>query len=243
MTTPNIFPFPPLICAMRMLVIEAAPGSLGGFSADRYSIAHSLYMTDTSHLQDVDIALFAPHIILLEVLPEDGLEFALMRRIRRLWPDIGLILVTERSNLKQRLQGYALGADYCVSSPLEDCELTAVSGALMRRISMYICPDSDCWVLDLQLQRLTAPDGKQIELSRSECLVLACVQQAPKRTANRRQLVEVLGKDYLTYDERCLEAIFSRLRRKITALTGLQAPILSLRTQGYAFTASLLLHR
>jgi len=206
-------------------------------------MAHRLFMTDVLHLQDVDIALFAPHIILLEVLPEDGVEFTLIRRIRRLWPDIGLILLAERSHLEQRLKGYALGADYCLASPMVDAELTAVSGALMRRISMHVRPDSECWVLDLQRRQLTAPDGRHIELSPSECRLVECMQQAVKRTASRRQLVEALGEDFLSYDERRLEAIFSRLRRKIVASTGLQAPILSLRNQGYAFTASLLLHR
>ncbi|QNH79642.1 response regulator transcription factor [Pseudomonas protegens] len=224
-------------------MIEALPASLGSAHSDGYSMAHCLCMIERSRLQDVDIALFAPHIILLQVLPEDGLELALIKRIRRLWPDIGLILVTERGALKQHLQGYALGADYCLASPIVDAELKAVSGALMRRISMHIGPDSDCWVLDLPHRRLIAPDGKQLELSRTECLVLRCMQQAPKCTVSRRQLVEVLGEDYLSYDERRLEAIFSRLRRKMTASTGLQAPILSLRNQGYAFTASLLQHR
>lgn len=227
---------------MRLMVIEAKPVSLAVAGSNCYSMAHCLLMIDRSRLQDVDIALFAPHIILLQVLPEDGLELALIKRIRRLWPGIGLILVTERSDLKQHLQGYSLGADYCLASPIEDVELKAVSDALMRRISMHIGPDSDCWVLNLLDRRLISPDGKQLELSHTECRVLQCMQQAPKSTASRRQLVEVLGEDYLSYDERRLESIFSRLRRKISASTGLQAPILSLRNQGYTFTASLLQH-
>lgn len=228
---------------MRLMVIEATPGSLGSAGSACYSTAHRLFMIDRLHLQDVDIALFAPHIILLQVLVEDGLELALIRRIRRLWPDIGLILVTEPTPLKQHLQGYALGADYCLASPIVDVELKAVSGALMRRVSMHIGPDGDCWVLDVQDRRLIAPDGRQVELSRTECRVLQCMQQAPKSIASRRQLVEVLGEDYLSYDERRLEAIFSRLRRKISLSTGLPGPILSLRNQGYAFSASLLQHR
>lgn len=227
---------------MRLMVIEAQPASLGSAGSDCYSMAHCLLMIDRSRLQEVNIALFAPHIILLQVLPDDGLELVLIKRIRRLWPGVGLILVTERSDLKQLLQGYALGADYCLASPIVGAELKAVSEALMRRISMHIGPDSDCWVLDLPNRRLIAPDGKQLELSRTECRVLQCMQEASQSIASRRQLVEILGEDFLSYDERRLEAIFSRLRRKISASTGLQAPILSLRNQGYAFTASLLQH-
>lgn len=224
------------------MVIEAMPESLEYLCSDSYSMAHRMFMVDRSQLRDVDIALFAPHIILLEVIPEDGVELDLVKRIRRLCPDIGLILVTERTPLKQYLQGYALGADYCLASPIVGAEVRAVSAALMRRISMHMGPDNDCWVLDLPDRRLIAPDGKQLDLSRTECRVLQCMQQAPKSIASRRQLVEVLGEDYLSYDERRLESIFSRLRRKISASTGSPAPILSLRNQGYAFTASLLSH-
>ena len=53
-------------------------------------------------------------------------------------------------------------------------------------------------------------------------------------------LAEGLGEDYLTYDERRLEAIVSRLRRKIAGLDGAPAPIRSLRNQGYAFIGRLL---
>lgn len=226
---------------MRLLVIEAAPDSLVDLGTGLHALAHSLMMSTAAHLQDVEIALFAPHIILLEIPPEDGLEMALARRIRRLWPGAGLILVTERANLEQRLQGYALGADHCLARPLPEAELVALTAALMRRLSMQASPCGDCWVLDPRHQHLIAPDGKTVELSRAETQVMTCIQQAPERTASRRMLAEELGEEYLTYDERRLEAIFSRLRRKILSFTGLPAPIRALRNQGYAFTAALLL--
>lgn len=226
---------------MRLLVIEAAPDSLVDLGTGLHALAHSLMMSTAVHLQDVEIALFAPHIILLEIPPEDGLEMALARRIRRLWPGAGLILVTERANLEQRLQGYALGADHCLARPLPEAELVALTAALMRRLSMQASPCGDCWVLDPRHQHLISPDGKTVELSRAETQVMTCIQQAPERTASRRMLAEELGEEYLTYDERRLEAIFSRLRRKILSFTGLPAPIRALRNQGYAFTAALLL--
>lgn len=226
---------------LRLLVIEASPDSLADLASGLYGMTRSLMMSNAAHLQDVEIALFAPHIILLEIHPDDGLEMPLARRIRRLWPGAGLILVTERANLEQRLQGYALGADHCLARPFPETELAALTAALMRRLAMQARPCGDCWVLDPRHQQLTSPTGKTVELSRAECQVMICMQQAPERTASRQRLAERLGEDWLTYDERRLEAIFSRLRRKILAFTGLPAPIRALRNQGYAFTAALLL--
>lgn len=234
-------PSPASPAQMRLLVIEASPDGLVDLASGLQPMARSLMTSNAAQLQDVEIALFAPHIILLEVRPDDGLEMPLARRIRRLWPGAGLILVTERAQLEQRLQGYALGADHCLARPLPEVELAAVTAALMRRLSMQASPCGDCWVLDPRHQQLIAPDGKTVELSRAECQVVACMQQAPERTASRRCLAERLGENWLTYDERRLEAIFSRLRRKILSFTGLPAPIRALRNQGYAFTAALLL--
>lgn len=184
--------------------------------------------------------MLAPHIVLLEIGDSGSVELALAERMQRLWPDIGLILLIERTRLDQRLRGYALGADYCLDLPCIEDELVVVVEALMRRLLMLGAQAGDCWVIDSRQQRLCLPDGRLLELSRNECLVLQCLETAPQQTASRQLLAECLGASYLTYDERRLEAIVSRLRRKIADFAGREAPIRALRNKGYLFTGNLL---
>lgn len=225
---------------MRLLVVEAAPDSQPDLCLRLLGKVSFVTMSTVGSLQEAEIALFGPHIVLLELdgAGQAGLELA--ARIRTLWPGIGLILLTEPGRLDQRLAGYTLGADHCLGRAVAEDELLSAMEALMRRLGMQAAPLGDCWVIDAKRQALSAPDGQQLELSRKECRVLGLLREAPEQTANRRVLIEGLGEDYMTYDERRLEAIVSRLRRKIAGLDGAPAPIRSLRNQGYAFIGRLL---
>jgi len=221
-------------------VVEAVSDSLPDLYLCSLGKVGFVTMSTVDALQDAWIALFGPQIVLLELAGEGGAGLELVAHIRRLWPGIGLVLLTEPGRLDQRLAGYTLGADHCLVRTVAEDELLSSMKALMRRLDMQAAPLGDCWVIDTKRQLLAAPNGQQLELSRKECQVLGLICSAPEQTANRRLLAEGLGEDYLTYDERRLEAIVSRLRRKIVALEGAPTPIRSLRNQGYTFIGRLL---
>ena len=61
--------------------------------------------------------------------------------------------------------------------------------------------------------------------------------QASEHFATRRSLIEALGHDYLAYDEQRLEAMISRLRKKIAPLG--DNPIKAAHGRGYVFTQTL----
>jgi DNA-binding response OmpR family regulator len=63
--------------------------------------------------------------------------------------------------------------------------------------------------------------------------------RATGQQLSRRQIIEALGGDYLQYDERRLEALISRLRKKLE-LAGLSPQTLTaVRGQGYALQVAL----
>lgn len=224
----------------RLLAVEALAGSLQGVIQRLQARLGELQVGTFDSLQDLDVVMLAPHIVLLEVGEPGASELAMAERMQRLWPDIGLILLIERTRLDQRLRGYALGADHCLDHPCAEEELLGVIEALMRRLSMQNTSAGDCWVIDAPAQRLHLPDGRVLALSRNECRVLQCLERAPQQTASRQLLAECLGANYMTYDERRLESIVSRLRRKIADFAGREAPIRALRNKGYLFTGNLL---
>jgi len=225
---------------VRLLVVESVAGGLLNTCLRLYERVSCLQVSTVEALSEIDVALLAPHIVLLELGEQGTAELELAARMHRLWPGVGLILACEPEQMGLRLQGYASGADYCLVKPLAEVELVSVIDALARRLSMQVAPPGDCWVIDSQRQMLGLPDGRFLELSRNEYLVLECLQRAPDQTASRRSLAEGLGVNYMTYDERRLEAIVSRLRRKISMFAGRDAPIRALRNKGYLFTGNLL---
>lgn len=225
---------------LRLLVVESVAGGLLSSCPHLHEYVSCLQFSTVQGLSEIDVALLAAHIVLLELGEQAGAELDLAARMHRLWPGVGFILACEPEQMHLRLQGYARGADYCLVKPLVEIELVSVIDALARRLRMQVAPAGDCWVIDSQRQMLGLPDGRFLELSRNECLVLQCLQRAPDQTASRQSLAEGLGVNYMTYDERRLEAIVSRLRRKIATFTGREAPIRALRNKGYLFTGNLL---
>jgi DNA-binding response OmpR family regulator len=89
-----------------------------------------------------------PHLLILDLtLPgEDGVSLA--RRVRKAHPEIGIIMVTARKELGDKLTGYDSGADLYLTKPTSIEELGAAIQALSRRLitwakdSLQVTPDT-----------------------------------------------------------------------------------------------------
>lgn len=86
---------------------------------------------------DYELVEFSPHIIVLDLnLPgEDGVSIS--KRIRANYPEIGIIMLTARTESKDKIVGYASGADIYLSKPTSIEELAATIQALSRRITVW----------------------------------------------------------------------------------------------------------
>ncbi len=162
---------------------------------------------------------------------EDGLSIA--RRLRRNHPLCGIVILTARSGVSERIHGLEEGADVYLSKPVDMRELALVVRAIARRIAPAEVPAREGMVLIGRDQRLLLSDGRILDLTRSETLFLSRLARAVGQQATRQQLVEALGERYADYDLRRLEAIASRLRQKF-ARAGIPAETLrAIRHTGY----------
>jgi len=178
-------------------------------------------------------------ILLLDLgLPkEDGTEIA--QRIRKSNPHIGIVMVTARSTMTDKLEGLNLGADAYLIKPIHIEELIATIHSLHRRIQ----PDQDNesidqqgWELHLHTLRLTAPNGQAIQLTPREVQLLHCLASSSPKPVARKDLVTSIGDHWdHGYDPRRLEVSFSRIRKKIDAVYSGEPVIRSARNLGYVF--------
>lgn len=83
------------------------------------------------------LRLCIPHILILDLnLPgEDGISLA--NRVRQIHPEIGIIMVTARKELNDRIAGYESGADIYLTKPTSLEELAVAIQALSRRITTW----------------------------------------------------------------------------------------------------------
>lgn len=168
---------------------------------------------------------------------ESGLSIA--RRLRRDQPLCGIVMLTARVEVADRIHGMEEGADAYLAKPVDYRELALVIRAVARRVAPVATDGRGGLVLVEQAQVLVLADGRRLDLTRSETLLLSRLARAPGQQATREQLVEALGERYLDYDPRRLEATLSRLRKKL-AQAGFDADVLrAVRHSGYLFALPL----
>lgn len=189
---------------------------------------------------DLRVALlrFAPAVLVLdEGLPAvDAL--ALVAELRQQQPLLGIVLMGHSALAADRLAGYRLGADHVLPPEVAVDELVLVVRNLARRIQ----PSAQAqWTLDLPRLSLSAPDGRSVALTASELAVLQAIARATHQRCDRAALAGALGEDWRSFDERRLEALMSRLRRKLSQQLGNSTPLRTLRGQGYGFVEPLTL--
>lgn len=220
----------------RILVIEDNQDLLEELCFQLRHHQHDVLGLPDGSTLETALANFAPQLLLLDLgLPgEDGLSIA--ARMRQQHPQLGIVMLTARTQLHERLLGHDQGADHYLCKPVELAELLAVIASLSRRLPDQAAPP---WQLRRADSSLLCPQGKTISLSHNESLLLHCLQQAAEHQTSREELIRALGEDPYLYDERRLEAMISRLRRKISQASGTECPLKAWRNKGYSFSARL----
>lgn len=184
--------------------------------------------------------VFDIYIIDLNLPGEDGLSLA--HRIRDSHELVGIIIVTARITIKDRLQGYKSGSDIYLTKPIDPAELIAVVDALGQRIintKRAIQPKTDEFFELNCNTRIINSLSAQEQLTRSEVNVLCALNKARSRQLETWRIIEVLGEDVETYAKSSLEVRMTRLRSKLIKLGADKRCLLSLRDFGYSLTIQL----
>jgi DNA-binding response OmpR family regulator len=176
-----------------------------------------------------------PDLYLVDVnLPgEDG--FSLVERVRRTHPMAGIVLMTARSHLNDRLEGYASGADNYLIKPVEQSELLACLQNLARRLKPAVLVETDQLALDSQTLCLKGPLGK-VAVSHGENLLLAAFIRAAGQKLERWQAMQLVDPNEKGLVAANLEMRISALRKKLSACGAPDDAIRTLRGFGYALS-------
>lgn len=188
-------------------------------------------------LQAGTLAEFLPlipqaNIAILDVMLPDGSGFDAAKQMRQYSARAGIIMLTARNATQDKLDGLYGGADHYLVKPFRLLEVAAIVDALSRRIGLG-------WQLDTRQRRLVSPEGYNCGLSVQEMVLfeLFCKNQGALIT--RRTLVEALGHNWLDFDERRLDTLISRLRRRWRDISGQDLPLKTEYGNGYSFGAAI----
>lgn len=173
-------------------------------------------------------------LLILDInLPgEDGLSIA--RRYRNAHPNINIIMLTVRAESKDRILGYESGADLYLPKPVSADELSAAVLAIKRRM-MSVQGDLDAPRLDV-LKRVLSNQLIRIDLSEIELALIKGLVEAPDRSLEYWQLLELIGKEANAKNRAALTTYIYRLNGKLSEIGIPDPAIKALWKFGYQFT-------
>lgn len=167
--------------------------------------------SDGGGLEDV-LAAFRPDLVVLDVMMPGRDGFALIDVVRG-HGDAGVVLLTARDGLPDRLRGLDGGADDYLVKPIELAELLSRIGAVLRRRGrMPSALQLGDLVLDLDAGMVSRA-GAVLELTSTELRVLSYLAEQRGRIVSKDQILATVW----GYDANLVEVYVSALRRKLEA--------------------------
>ncbi|OOG56351.1 response regulator transcription factor [Rhodanobacter sp. C03] len=181
-----------------------------------------------------------PDIVLLDIGLPDHDGFEVSRTLRARFSDIGIVMLTGRSETTDRVRGLSEGADAYLSKPVEIDVLVATLHSVARRLkspSNSVVP-AGTWKLDSGDWLLLSPSGGRVILSKTERLLLEELMKQPNQVVARDTLIAAITDDIHAFDPHRLDSLIHRLRRKVLASTGEPLLLNAVHGQGYLLAVS-----
>lgn len=181
-----------------------------------------------------------PDILLMDLrLPgKDG--YALTREIRAEDNNVGIIHLSSKSELFDRILGLELGADACIPKPFDSKEVIAQIKALYRRVQSYsstpplktdlnpdatskgsVPPEDSCIIqmgnikLDTKNRLLYNAYGDASPLSHNEFQMLKAMMTKPGEVFSRDDLLDIAQSSSWQVGDRTVDLAVAKLRNKL----------------------------
>jgi len=209
------------------------------FTAEGYRVSEA---EDGSRMREV-LASSPADLLMLDInLPdEDGLALTREQRQRS---EIGIILVTGRTDSVDRIVGLEMGADDYVTKPFNQRELLARVKNLLRRVRRERS-EGDAkpvrrflgWTLDPGNRTLHDHDGQFVDLTRAEFKALALFTANPGKVLSRDRILHEVAKRDWDPSDRTVDVVVRRLRQKLNDDSRHPRIIVTSHGEGYLFAA------
>lgn len=189
---------------------------------------------------------YQPQLIVVDLTLPDGSGVDIIRDVRSK-SDIGIIVMSGRSDEIERVVCIETGADDYVVKPFSSREMVARIRQLMYRTGGVVYTKSvsgsgegtgrfkfNDYVFDTNAMALTDPGGDGVSLTTLEFSVLKTLVTRARQVLSREFLLESVHAANWAGSDRNIDNLVSRIRKKITA-PGSAPPVRTVRGVGYMF--------
>ena len=157
-------------------------------------------------------------VALLDIMLPGIDGFEVCRRIRAVNTQIGIIMLSARTQEMDKVTGLMTGADDYVTKPFSPAELTARVDALFRRAGGVEVDSGEVYLAPFRLNtrnRTLEKNGERVKLTQVEYSIMKLFMENPGKALSREEILEaVWGRDYQG-ELKIVDVNIRRLRLKI----------------------------
>ena len=163
---------------------------------------------------------FKPHALILDVMLPDQNGFEVCRQIRSEGQKVGVLFLTAKDSVEDKIAGLTIGGDDYVTKPFSLEELVARLRALLRRTGATEIESDEEKIrfADLELDEATHEvrrAGNLVDLSPTEFLLLRYLMINADRVVSKSQILDHVWQYDFRGDMGIVETYVSYLRKKI----------------------------
>lgn len=167
---------------------------------------------------EAKLARQQPDLLLLDLNLPDEHGLVLLRRLRARTA-LPVIVLSVQADGADRIAGLEMGADDYISKAWPPRELLARVAAVLKRSQRQERPNRVVtfagFCLDTEGHTLKGPDGQDIPLTPAQFGLLTALARARGRTLTRDQLLDAYADTIDGPNDRTIDVLVSKLRRKL----------------------------
>jgi DNA-binding response OmpR family regulator len=223
---------------MKILIIEdeieLVRSIIGFVGSDNYMFNYAFNYSDA-----VDkIGLYEYDCALVDLMLPDGSGLDLVKKLKKIQPKCGIIIITAKNTLDDKLTGLDLGADDYITKPFHLAELNSRIKSVIRRRNFE--GNSEIVLNEVIIdteKREVKVNKKIVELTRREFDILLFLISNKERVLTKESIVEhVWGDDSNAFDN--FDFVYTHIKnlRKKLIEKGSRDYINSVYGIGYKFS-------
>lgn len=231
---------------LRVLVVEADRATASDLVSALTAGGMEAVAVDTAAASHLAFDIAQPSIVLIGLPLSDSLEFDLVRHYAAT-NACGVIVAATDWAEAAGIAGLEAGADDFIAKPVLLDNLVARIRAVSRRLNRSLSPTApmtrDKTAAELENQPvitvdatrrcLVGPTGERTLLTEAELSALETLLDAKGASVSREWLGRVALRRLIRVDDRSVDQLVMKLRRKLSAQGVSERAILSARRQGY----------
>lgn len=220
----------------RILIVDDEPDVLELLSLDLSKEGYIIQQAQSGAEALSSIRTTRPDLVLLDIMLPDMSGVQLTGKLKNTpeTADIPIILLTAKDSETDMVVGLSIGADDYITKPFSPAVLIARIEAVLRRAVVGTNEDREMFsagpIKIIPVNRQVFVDGKSVELTGGEYVILLALVKGGGAVFSRDELKTVLGEGAQGESERIVDVHIAALRKK---MGGFRRIIKTVHGQGY----------